>query len=425
MEATVDRLGLRMRELSRRSDETRAEFFDAIVRFDQLEGWRASGASSCVRWMIDTLGLGRSRAYEHYKCATELHALPALAAAFASGELNWCKVRALLAVATPKDEQALVIAALDLTADEVKRMCIDYRFGKDPGSDAERDREQHERRSLSWKLQADGSVTMQLVLPPESGADVVRCLQHREELLFDGVDAMHRPTAQQRRADALVAMAQASLGGNSENSDAAPAKADRHLVVTHIELDALHAAEHRLADEPPDSTEPLAPPLRAAIAGVLGGSISPATARRLACEGSLVTMITANGEPVAVGRKHRLHTTAQRRAILARDGGCTFPGCGAMRHLDVHHATLWRDGGETSVREGVTLCSSCHRRVHDEGWRIRRVPDDEPIVRSPDAQARLDEADERTRTLIRRLDTRRPAFRFDRPNPSSGAPPSC
>jgi len=426
--ATIDELGSRMRKLSLKADQNRSDFFAAIVRFDELEGWRVSGASGCVRWMIDSLGLGRSRAYEQYKCATDLHALPAIAAAFAAGKLNWCKVRALLAVATPQDEQALLIAALDLTPDQVKRMCIDYRFGKDPGSDAERDREQHERRSLTWKLQADGSVTMQIVLPPESGADVVRCLQHREELLFadvDGSSTQPRPTSQQRRADALVAMAHASVSGQNRGNDATPAKADRQLVITHTEIDALNAAEHRLAGEPSGSDAPLAPPLRAAIAGVLGGSISPATARRLACEGSLVTMILEKGEPIAVGRRLRLHTTAQRRAILTRDGGCTFPGCGATRHLDVHHTTLWRDGGETSVRDGVTLCSACHRRVHDEGWRISRVPDETPVVRSPDAQARLDGADERSRAIVRRLDTQRSAFRFDGPHTNNAAPPCC
>jgi len=136
------------------------------------------------------------------------------------------------------------------------------------------------------------------------------------------------------------------------------------MVITHIDIEALAAAERQVASEPLTSNAPLPAPLRAAIAGIAGGSISPATARRLACQSSLVTLIVENGEPIAVGRKHRLHTAAQRRAILARDAGrCTFPGCGATRHLDVHHMTsrfqFERAGFETSADDQARGSVAC------------------------------------------------------------------
>ena len=465
--AEAQDIGMRLRSLSLNADVARAEFLEALARFDDLEGWRATGARNCSRWMMTELGLCRSTAYREWKFSRELRELPIIAGQFAEGKLNWCKVRALLRVATSEDDQVLATLALERDADEVQRFCDEYRFGKDPESDAERDQAQRERRSVSYSRCADGSLAIYVVLPPEDGALLVRAIEHREEHLpkisslceddsqitnlpVDGeclgtdtpagdrpIDAQHerkpRITAVQRRADALVAVANASLGNaglcnaeltnsrlaNTEttsdaqaalHTSAPSANADRHMVVTHIDVEALVAAEQQVAGEPLATNAPLPAPLRAAIAGILGGSISPATARRLACQSSLVTMILENGEPIAVGRRHRLHTTAQRRAIIARDGGCTFPGCGATRHLDVHHVTLWRDGGETSVRDGLTLCSACHVRVHDEGWRITRVPDEIPVTGFDPEQTTT-----RTRDIVHTLDKRRSRFRFELP----------
>ena len=435
-------IGQRIRTLSLNADRARAEFLEAIARFDELEGWRATGARSCAAWMISELGLCRTTAYREWKCARELRELPVIAAHFAEGKLNWCKVRALLRVATPAEDHALALLAVDRSADEVQNLCDDYHFGKDPESDAERDRAQRERRSVTYSRCADGSLAIHVVLPPVDGAVLVRALEHREENLpsraslnKDASESQHMPdtsdtaqeraapensprvTATQRRADALVAVAHASLGGASTSSDnpsddgsgLGAATAERHMVITHIDVDALVAAESQVASESLETNKPLPTPLRAAIAGITGGSISPATARRLACQSSLVTMIIENGEPIAVGRKHRLHTAAQRRAILARDGGrCTFPGCGATRHLDVHHMTLWSEGGDTSVRNGVTLCSACHTRVHDEGWKITRLSNKKCTTPRVETEAH-------TLQVVNALEKQRSRFRFECP----------
>ena len=470
-DADVAAIGQRIRTLSLDADRARSEFLEAIARFDKLEGWRTTGARNCTAWMMSELGLCRSTAYREWKYARELGELPVIASHFAQGKLNWCKVRALLRVATPAEDHALAILAVDRSADDVQRLCDDYRFGKDPESDIERDRAQRERRSVTYSRCADGSLAIHVVLPPEDGAVLVRALEHREEYLLneaslnkDAIELPHRPdasegasegasestangspgdvgphvapriTARQRRADALVAVAHASLSGTSADPDqaaedcaGAPATtAERHMVITHIDIEALAAAERQVASESLTSNAPLPAPLRAAIAGIAGGSISPATARRLACQSSLVTLIVENGEPIAVGRKHRLHTAAQRRAILARDAGrCTFPGCGATRHLDVHHMTLWRDGGDTSVSNGVTLCSACHMRVHDEGWQITRLPGRATRAQSSngasdganistDTQKLHTQANDQTTQIVSALNKRDSRFQFER-----------
>ena len=71
--------------------------------------------------------------------------------------------------------------------------------------------------------------------------------------------------------------------------------------------------------------------------GVLddGTEISPTLARMLACDAGIIpAILNTHGQPVDVGREHRLYTAAPRTAIEIRDGACTWPGCRATRHTE-------------------------------------------------------------------------------------------
>ncbi|WP_177243768.1 HNH endonuclease signature motif containing protein, partial [Microbacterium sp. AR7-10] len=36
---------------------------------------------------------------------------------------------------------------------------------------------------------------------------------------------------------------------------------------------------------------------------------------------------------------------------------------------EVHHIDWWnRDTGPTDLTNGILLCSTCHHRIHDNGW---------------------------------------------------------
>ncbi len=59
-----------------------------------------------------------------------------------------------------------------------------------------------------------------------------------------------------------------------------------------------------------------------------GGAITPGAARRLACEASLVRVITDGASAVLdLGMATPTPNTAQRRALRVRDKGCVVPGC--------------------------------------------------------------------------------------------------
>jgi len=412
-------MATRLRVLAHGLDTRQADLIALLVRFDDAQGWKASGARNCVAWMNAELNICPPLGREKLRVARALQELPQLSRLFACGRLSWSKVRALTRVATTANEHGLAASALDMTAGAVIRLCLDHRWKRAPDDVAkenELDALRHRRRELSWSTCADGNTRFTLVLTPERAAAFRACLTRAEEALFDkhkADAALDRPTAAQRRADAVTAMAETSL-----NADPADVRsADRYQVVVTIDADVLAeetGGSQRGCDcsSPPDVDLPL--PVRASIQG--SGAITAATAQRLACDASLVTMIVDNGEPLSIGRKSRVWPEPMVRALHARDRCCQFPGCESTRWLQAHHIVHWAKGGETSVDNGVLLCSHCHARVHEEGWQIDRAPSD-AMPTSDEAferQRLIASSDGTNREVIRRLDRYRPRFRFKR-----------
>ena len=106
-------------------------------------------------------------------------------------------------------------------------------------------------------------------------------------------------------------------------------------------------------------------------------------------------MLEKGREPLAVGRRKRLATRAQRRALLRRDGGCARPGCPESRieRLHAHHMRHWLFGGRTDLSNLVLLCDRDHGVVHDldlvmnrrEGVLVVTTPDGRRVWGSADA----------------------------------------
>jgi hypothetical protein len=112
----------------------------------------------------------------------------------------------------------------------------------------------------------------------------------------------------------------------------------------------------------------------ATLTGHHGEAGLPAdTARRLLCDAGVVPVLEDSaGTPLDVGRKTRTFSAALRRALVARDGGCRFPGCTNRRFTDGHHIRHWAFGGETSLGNTVLLCTLCRAR-HKVHYAARRI----------------------------------------------------
>jgi hypothetical protein len=116
-----------------------------------------------------------------------------------------------------------------------------------------------------------------------------------------------------------------------------------------------------------------------------GTVISAAAARMLSCDGSISRIITGpEGQILDAGRATRTFTTAQRRAITARDRHCQHGHCDTpAAWCDIHHNTHWANGGPTSTDNGTLLCGRHHRHTHHHPHHHDQTGTDPPHDPSP------------------------------------------
>jgi Domain of unknown function (DUF222)/HNH endonuclease len=115
-----------------------------------------------------------------------------------------------------------------------------------------------------------------------------------------------------------------------------------------------------------------------------GPALPAETARRLACDSSLETVIEQDRRPLSAGRKTRTIPPALRRALRSRDRGCRFPGCDRRRFVDAHHVHHWAHGGDTTLSNLLLLCRHHHRLVHEGGYRVEPSAGGGATFRRPD-----------------------------------------
>jgi Domain of unknown function (DUF222) len=84
-----------------------------------------------------------------------------------------------------------------------------------------------------------------------------------------------------------------------------------------------------------------------------------------------------SGRALNLRRTRRIASADQRIVLLARDRGCTRPGCTvAGAHCQVHHAVAdWADDGQTDVDDLTLACPTNNREVKPGGWRTRKRKD--------------------------------------------------
>ncbi|RZS36860.1 uncharacterized protein DUF222 [Herbihabitans rhizosphaerae] len=106
--------------------------------------------------------------------------------------------------------------------------------------------------------------------------------------------------------------------------------------------------------------------------GDFGALITPQTIRQIACDAGITPIVlNSEGKPLDVGREQRLVTATIRAALIARDKGCSFPGCDRPPEwTDAHHIIPWIDGGITSAELMTLLCRHHHTTIHQQDWEI-------------------------------------------------------
>ncbi len=373
VEAPTEWIEREIGELAAHIAAATCRWLELVAKFDRRGGYEAWGFYSCGAWVSWRCSIDPRSAREHVRVARALGELPAVRERFRQGELSYSKVRAITRIATPEIEAELVEMARYATAAQLERLVRGYRRAVSAESAATA----HRDRFFSHEWDEDGSLCIRGRLAPEDGALFLKALEagreaiqersgSRDEEDSQGGSAEPGPPRRINDADALMRVAESALAGDR----GVRAGGERYQVVVHADAEALGGDGEqgfcRLGDGP---------------------AISAETARRLACEASLVSMLHGPKGTLDVGRKTRAIPPSLRRALQARDEGrCRFPGCENRRWVDAHHITHWARGGETRLDNLVLLCTHHHRLLHEGGFTVSRGGNGRLIFRRPDGK---------------------------------------
>jgi Domain of unknown function (DUF222)/HNH endonuclease len=94
--------------------------------------------------------------------------------------------------------------------------------------------------------------------------------------------------------------------------------------------------------------------------------------------------LNRNGVVLNLGRTRRIATRSQSAALIARDRGCSFPGCDrAPEWSERHHVIPWIDGGPTDLNNLTLVCVYHHHNFATRGWTCRINADGLPEWHPP------------------------------------------
>ena len=376
--------------------------------FDERGGWQVQGFESCAHWLSWRVGWDLATARDRVRVAHQLAGLPKVQAAMEAGELSYSKARAIARVATPQNEETLLVYAEYAPAAQLEKICQKLRtVGR--AVEAKEKPPHPEDRHVQARGMDDGMVCVKAVLRPEEAAMLMHVIQVAARSCTDGEEKKRPPN----RADGLMAVIQGYARG--EQQERTPVELIVTVPVSALQPEAVSAesAESNVmrstsALPPEQDASAESNVMRSTSAPQLGRAVSTETqlegishlaelpngdcvtretARRLACDAGVVEVeVNERGEPLSVGRRTRTIPAAIKRALLVRDKTCRFPGCCNRLFLDGHHIRHWADGGETSLANTCLLCSRCHARLHEHGYSMEVDPRGELVFRNPDGE---------------------------------------
>lgn len=363
-------------------------FLKLVGEFDRLEAWAGCGIRSCAHWLNWKCGISFGTAREKVRVARAMENLDGINTAFSAGEISYSKVRAMTRVATASNEEYLLMIAQHGTAEQMEKLTKAFRtvsryedympegrlsdkcYGD--GSDIAREALQEEfnnelteinkeakDRSFSSYQDEEGMWVIRAKLPAEEGGLLVKLVTALGEQIAANEKSKAEEdeiTFPQRRADALLVMADQFLAEGNHSIDGAAttlAGSERCQLMLHI-----HAGSNN-ADN-------------------LDGRWLPTEAAKcLSCDASLVVAEQDEaGNVLNIGRRSRIIPAGMSRTLSVRDHGhCQFPGCCESHYVEGHHIQHWADGGETKLDNLVTLCRYHHRQLHKGNFYLSVKPD--------------------------------------------------
>ncbi len=364
-----------------------AAFLELVARISGAEAFRRIQLGSALQPTVALTG--------------ELLAprCPALAQAVAEGQVGTESAAIILRalddvrrVAHPDDldvaEAALVEHARINTVQYVSDLAVQVRDRLDPDGVLPREQETKLRRGIQLGRERNGIVPIRGGLEPVGAAllkaefDEANAPGAQPRFLSDddrrdgtvtsvdddGVETISLAdprTREQRQHDVLMGIVKAGVRNTGGETGQLRSTAE---VTAHISLADLESGSG---------------------VGYIDGihePVSVSTIERLACDSVFRRAVLGNdGEILAFGKARYPFSSAQRKAIIARDGDECLLCDAPVAWADTHHVQeYWTHGavGETNVGNGVMLCEPHHDLIHHSPWQISMI-DGIPHVLAP------------------------------------------
>jgi hypothetical protein len=337
--------------LQRQRNRLGAAAARVLARWDRRRVWASDQSRSAATRLVRDTRCSITTARIELRRARQLQSMPATAAAVTNGDLSLDHVDLLGRANQPwrhavfaAHEATLVAECAKVRFPQAKRV-VDYWCQRADAEAAECEAQrQRDAAHLHASPTLDGEVVVNGVLDPVGGTIVVNELSRLERKLYlaDQRDGLTR-TASQRRAAALVEMAQRSA--------TAPAKGKRpRPLFTVLIGDESFTRMCELAN---------------------GQVITPGTLVPWLGTAELETVLFDGPTTVISVSKRRRFTGALRRAIQVRDRHCQHPsGCDEPAdRCDVDHTVPVADNGTTDQFSGRIQCWPHNRdaTMHDDG----------------------------------------------------------
>jgi hypothetical protein len=337
------------------ADNLELLFPQKAAEFATTWEYETSGAMSAQDWVRHNCRMSGVAASSALRVGEQMASLPASVSAVRDGEISFAHLsmlaRTAAAVKEPGgpetfDETPLLDQAREHSVSRFAHDCANARHAADAAGFLADHVTDVEWRAfemspcdggvvLSGRLDSVGAAMLRSALEPLAKKNGIGDVQRRKR----------------RMADALIELANHGLDAGVLPSQAGQRPHVQVITTLETLMGACGAPAGDLQFSEP---------------------ISMAPVQRLACDSAITRIVLDSKSAILdVGRAQRVASPAIRRALLARDKGCIWPGCDRPASWTAaHHFKHWALGGKTSLDNMGSLCGRHHELVHEGGWTL-------------------------------------------------------
>jgi len=385
-------------ELQRVAELLEVERLRRLAEIERRGLFGSDGHLSAAAWLVSRFKVAWGAARDQVRVARALEQMPATRRALEAGDVSLSAVRVLVATrdadpeAFGRSEEHLLEAARIHSMGDLQRVAAYWREALERERSLEGDERIRARRRLHASVSFLGMVRVDGDLDPETGETLLTALRAVMDAEARSAGRDDDRTPAQRRADALGEICRQWLD-LAERPSVAGERPHVTVTVDASSLRAFPAAAGPSRRALPPAAGSFRRDPGSAAELDHAGPVGPETARRLACDASLMRVVmSGRSEPLDVGRRSKVVPPSIRRAVIVRDRYCRFPGCDRPHTwCDAHHVVHWADGGPTALPNLLLLCRPHHRLIHRPGGFRLELSDGRSVFRRRDGSLLLED----------------------------------